>query len=95
MPSCAQVAQLLKAGQKGRKGPLQLPQGFFEAPSHHAARILRDIYADDAVAATMEVRGRRAMQTLQVTCIVARATMHGQRSCTDVPEGGNLWQCIM
>lgn len=38
------------------QGPYTLPGNFFTAPNHHMARLLRDMFADDNVGATMAVR---------------------------------------
>ena len=85
------MAQLLTAGQKGREGPLSLPHGFFDAPSHHAARMLRDIYADDAVATTMEVRGCRrggkpALGMICAGCSSATCVAVASGSYADAPN---------
>lgn len=37
-------------------GPFTLPEDFFTAPTHHMARLVRDMFADENVAATMAVR---------------------------------------
>ena len=46
-----------------------LPADFFSAPSHHGARMLRDMWAPDSVAATMEARARLFWLPLWRCCL--------------------------
>ena len=51
------AAQLMALNRAllARTKPEPLPEDFFAVPNHRMARLARDIFADDAVAATMEV----------------------------------------
>jgi hypothetical protein len=50
-----QALELNKAALARAESAAPLPADFFSAPSHHLARILRDAFSRDALAATMEV----------------------------------------
>jgi hypothetical protein len=46
---------MARAALERRPPPAQLPPDFFSAEDHNLARLVRDIFADGAVAETMAV----------------------------------------
>ena len=71
IPAC--VRQILDMDQEALaalqgEGDYVLPEDFFSAPNHHMARLVRDMFADENVAATMAVRAEGLGVRVQLLC---------------------------